>query len=196
MTRETEVAAAPATPYIAPTSAEAEPDRAPVQTATVDDDVTPPDDAAVPEEGAAADPAEDTDASAAPANVPEEPPETTASADATAAVGDATPAPVARLPRQRPKPPARVLSSASPTGAQPSTLDEQRLRLARAPTLPRQYGPRLSPYYDPMTPHPNLTPAEYQVLLARRAWVQNYAARRRALAEWRARQRYDDESDD
>jgi hypothetical protein len=42
------------------------------------------------------------------------------------------------------------------------------------------------PSFDPMNPPPTLTPAEYQALLARRAWAADYAARRRALAESRA----------
>jgi hypothetical protein len=198
-TRATEIAIAPANTSVAPTPATADPAPSPVQAASVDDEVPPPDDEAVPEDAApdAAEGEEGTGVSAVPATVPEDPAEASAPTDAAAATVAATPPTVARLPRQRPEPPLNVPSSAHLVGAQPSTLDEQRLRLAPVPAFPRpgfpsQYGPRLSPYYDPRTPHPNLTPAEYQILVARRAWVEDYAARRRALAEWRARQRYDE----
>jgi len=43
-----------------------------------------------------------------------------------------------------------------------------------------------------MLPRAVITPAEHQALLNRRAWVEHYAAQRRALAEWRAHQRYEE----
>jgi len=183
--------------------ADAEEATEPSGSATVEDDVPPPDDAAPPEDSAAdagdnpagaGDTPADTAALASnsdPEELAEAPGSTDAVSSAAPADAGATPVAVARLPRQRPEPPARVASLPPRIGAPPATLDDQRLRFAGAPAPALRYFRRNSPYYDPRTPPPNLTPAEYQILLTRRAWAENYAARQRALAEWRARQRRD-----
>lgn len=140
--------------------------------------------------------ARDTDAEAADTPPPDEAapndlasdetaaPETTASIPATASTeaseGIETTPPVveARLPRQRPEPPAQ----AQP--ARVAHVDQQ-----DPPTVytPPQSNDAAPPFFDPNNPPPRLTPAEYQALLERRAWAENYVAKRRAYAERRAR---------
>lgn len=202
----TAVATAPAEasdPVPPPAAAAA--DAEPIQATAVDDEeVPPPDDEAVPDEGApdTADNSGTPAANAAPAAAPEELTEAPDSEQAASTDAGPTPPPAPRLPRQRPEPPRQTASSPPRIGAPPSTLDDQRLRLAGVPAPALRYFRRYSPYpdprtvyYDPRTVRP-LTPAEYQSLVARRAWAQDYAARQRALAEWRMRQRrhpWDDE---
>lgn len=126
-------------------------------------DVPPPDDELIPED------------------LPSEPmttgPETTASIDPAPA--DAEPSSIveARVPRQRPEPPAAAPRS--------SPADDPAPRVVHAPASPPGFAPGSAPPYDPMNPRPTLTPAEYQVLLERRAWAENYSARRRAVAQRR-----------
>jgi hypothetical protein len=126
------------------------------------------DEAPPPDEGA---PATDLALDETPA------PETTASIGSdNEAPGTAEPAPVveARLPRQRPEPPA-----APPRAARVDRQEQPTLR-----SLSRQ-GDTVR-YFDPNDPPARLTPAEYQALLERRAWAENYVLRRRAYAERRA----------
>ena len=147
-----------------PTPAAVIPDVAPVEASAEIADAPPPDDA-LPPEDVGLDPA------------PTTAPETTASIE-PAPVAEEPAIVEARLPRQRPEPPAdlpRTVAAADPSPP-----------VVFAPSPPPGYAPGPAPLFDPMNPRPTLTPAEYQVLLERRAWAQNYVSRRRALAEQRA----------
>ena len=106
-------------------------------------------------------------------------PETTASIDTNA---DAAAQPEVRLPRQRPEPPAQV--AARPAKSQRSVETSPQVIYAPNPPPGSEPSPR-GPFFDPLYPRQTLTPAEYQALLERRAFAQNYAARKRAMAQRR-----------
>lgn len=86
----------------------------------------------------------------------------------------------ARLPRQRPEPPAGLRSDPSETA-----VIEPVIVYDNAPN-PQPVEPAPLPIFGQPFPRATLTPAEYQALLERRAWAQQYAAQRRAFAERQA----------